>query len=53
MRSPTEKMVETVARWYTPAVVGIAAVLASVPWAFGHDIGQVQPRSLSVLCRRA
>ena len=40
MRSPTEKMVETVARWYTPAVVALAALLASIPWAISHDVGQ-------------
>jgi len=39
-RSRTEKMVETVAKWYTPIVVFSAIVLATVPWAFGRDIGK-------------
>jgi len=38
-RSPTEKLVEKVAKWYTPLVVFGAATMATIPWAFGRDTG--------------
>jgi Cd2+/Zn2+-exporting ATPase len=38
-RSPTEKLVEKVAKWYTPLVVLGAATMATVPWAFGRETG--------------
>ena len=34
-KSPSERWVDSFARWYTPAVVGIAAVVAAVPPLFG------------------
>ena len=39
-RSPTEKLVDTFARAYTPAVVGIAVMLATVPWFWGTEVGR-------------
>jgi Zn2+/Cd2+-exporting ATPase len=39
-RSPTEKLVDTFARSYTPAVVGLAAILATIPWLWGTEIGR-------------
>jgi Zn2+/Cd2+-exporting ATPase len=39
-RSATEKLVDEFARWYTPVVVFAAALMCSIPWAFGSDIGK-------------
>jgi len=39
-RSPTEKMVDAFARAYTPAVVSVAAVLATFPWLWGTETGR-------------
>ena len=39
-RSPTEKLVDTFARAYTPAVVGMAMMLATIPWFWGTEIGR-------------
>lgn len=38
-RSPTEQIVERVARVYTPVVVLVALLLATIPWAFGDEVG--------------
>ncbi|KAH9258978.1 hypothetical protein BASA81_002598 [Batrachochytrium salamandrivorans] len=38
-RSPTEQIVERVARIYTPLVVFIALLLATIPWSQGDEIG--------------
>lgn len=34
-KSPSERWVDSFARWYTPAVVGVAALVAAVPPLFG------------------
>jgi Zn2+/Cd2+-exporting ATPase len=39
-RSPTEKMVDTFARAYTPAVVATAAIMATLPWLWGFETGR-------------
>jgi Zn2+/Cd2+-exporting ATPase len=39
-RSPTEKMVDTFARAYTPAVVAAAAIMATLPWLWGLETGR-------------
>lgn len=39
-RSPTEMMVDSFARSYTPSVIFIAAIMCTVPWYFGTDIGR-------------
>uniref|UniRef100_A0A7S3L7V9 HMA domain-containing protein n=1 Tax=Amphora coffeiformis TaxID=265554 RepID=A0A7S3L7V9_9STRA len=38
--SETEKMIDSFARAYTPAVVAIASVLCTVPWLWGIQTGQ-------------
>ena len=38
--SETEKLIDAFARAYTPSVVAIAAVLCTVPWAWGTETGQ-------------
>jgi Cd2+/Zn2+-exporting ATPase len=38
--SPTEKMIDSFARAYTPAVVSMAAIMATVPWIFGVETGR-------------
>ena len=38
-RSPTEQMVQTLAKYYTPLVVLVAIGLASIPWAWGNETG--------------
>ncbi|KAL7517971.1 hypothetical protein ACHAWX_002839 [Stephanocyclus meneghinianus] len=39
-RSETEKMVDRFARVYTPFVVLAALCMATIPWAFGREVGQ-------------
>ena len=39
-RSPTEKMIDTFARSYTPAVVFLAALMCTIPWAWGNETGR-------------
>ncbi|KAL3803656.1 hypothetical protein HJC23_003710 [Cyclotella cryptica] len=39
-RSETEKMVDKFARVYTPFVVLAALCMATIPWAFGREVGQ-------------
>ena len=39
-RSPTEQLVQTIAKYYTPAVVVLALLLASIPWAWGPEVGE-------------
>mmetsp|Transcript_26874 Transcript_26874/g.63133 ORF Transcript_26874/g.63133 Transcript_26874/m.63133 type:complete len:1266 (+) Transcript_26874:148-3945(+) len=39
-RSPTEMMVDTFARSYTPSIMFIAIIMCTVPWYFGIDIGR-------------
>ena len=39
-RSPTEKLVDAFARAYTPAIVGMAVILATIPWFWGTDVGR-------------
>lgn len=38
--SPTEKMIDGFARAYTPTVLCMAAVMATVPWVFGWEVGR-------------
>ena len=38
-RSPTEKLVESVSKYYTPVVVLLSLVLSTVPWAWGTATG--------------
>jgi len=37
--SPTENLVETIAKYYTPIVFGGAILLGSIPWAWGPEVG--------------
>lgn len=39
-RSETEKLVDELARWYTPTVVLCALLMCTVPWAFGREVGR-------------
>jgi Cd2+/Zn2+-exporting ATPase len=39
-RSPTEKMIDTFARSYTPAVVFLAALMCTLPWLWGREVGR-------------
>lgn len=39
-RSPTEKLVDSFAKRYTPFVLSLAAFLCTIPWAWGSDIGR-------------
>lgn len=39
-RSPTEKMIDGFARAYTPIVISCAAVMATIPWLFGYEVGR-------------
>ena len=39
-RSPTEKMVDGFARAYTPVVVLLALIMATIPWINGSDAGR-------------
>jgi Cd2+/Zn2+-exporting ATPase len=39
-RSPTEKMIDTFARSYTPAVMLMAILMCSIPWAWGPEVGR-------------
>ena len=38
-RSPTEQLVQTVAKYYTPIIVLLAALLATIPWFWGSETG--------------
>ncbi|VEU38335.1 unnamed protein product [Pseudo-nitzschia multistriata] len=40
-RSPTEMMVDSFARSYTPFVVGAAAIMCTIPWYFGTETGRM------------
>jgi len=40
-RSPTEKIVDSFARSYTPVVVGIALIISTIPWLIGgKEVGR-------------
>ena len=39
-RSPTEKIVDSFAKAYTPAVVIMAALMCTIPWAWGPEVGR-------------
>ena len=39
-RSPTEMMVDSFARSYTPSVIFIATIMCTIPWYFGTEIGR-------------
>lgn len=39
-RSPTEKMIDTLSRSYTPIVMAGALFMCTVPWLFGHEAGR-------------
>ncbi len=39
--SPTEQRVKKVAKYYTPLVVGLAFLFATVPWAWGRETGEM------------
>lgn len=39
-RSPTEMMVDSFARSYTPSVIVIATIMCTIPWYFGSEIGR-------------
>ncbi len=39
-RSPTEMMIDTFARSYTPTVMIMAVLMCTIPWAFGTDVGR-------------
>merc|ERR1712151_1383416 len=38
-RSPTEKMVDSFAKSYTPIVIIIASIMCTLPWCLGTEIG--------------
>jgi Cd2+/Zn2+-exporting ATPase len=37
--SPTEQLVMKIAKIYTPCVVLLSTLLATIPWAWGYDVG--------------
>jgi len=39
-RSPTEQLVDSFAKAYTPFVISLAAVMCTIPWFWGHDVGR-------------
>jgi Cd2+/Zn2+-exporting ATPase len=39
-RSPTEKMIDTFARSYTPSVMFMALLMCTIPWAWGPELGR-------------
>ncbi len=39
-RSPTEKMIDTFARSYTPTVIFMAALMCTIPWLWGPEVGR-------------
>jgi Cd2+/Zn2+-exporting ATPase len=39
-RSPTEKMIDTFARSYTPSVTFLAALMCTIPWFWGPEVGR-------------
>jgi Cd2+/Zn2+-exporting ATPase len=39
-RSPTEKMIDTFAKSYTPSVMLMAVLMCTVPWAWGTEVGR-------------
>lgn len=39
-RSPTEMMVDSFARSYTPSIIVIATIMCTIPWYFGTEIGR-------------
>jgi Zn2+/Cd2+-exporting ATPase len=39
-RSPTEKMVDSFARAYTPAIVVTASMMATISWFWGSEVGR-------------
>ena len=47
--SPTEQLVMKVAKVYTPLVVSSAIILATIPWAFGPEIGMAYMRTALVV----
>ena len=38
--SPTEMMIDRFARAYTPTVIGMAAIMATIPWIYGAELGR-------------
>ncbi|MBY0396661.1 MAG: HAD-IC family P-type ATPase, partial [Thermoleophilia bacterium] len=48
-KSPSERWVDAFARWYTPAVVGVAALVAAVPPFFGADFSSSFYAALALL----
>lgn len=39
-RSPTEKMIDTFARSYTPSVMFMAVLMCTIPWLWGAEVGR-------------
>jgi len=39
-RSPTEKLVDSFAKKYTPVVVCMASLMCSIPWIWGAEVGK-------------
>ena len=39
-QSPTEKLVDSFAKKYTPAVIFLAALMCTIPWAWGYETGK-------------
>jgi len=39
-RSPTEKLVDSFAKRYTPIVMSAAALMCTIPWAWGAEVGR-------------
>lgn len=39
-RSPTEKMIDSFARSYTPSVMFMAVLMCTLPWAWGAEVGR-------------
>jgi len=48
-KSPSERWVDSFARWYTPAVVGVAAFVATVPPLFGASFSSAFYSALALL----
>ncbi len=39
-KSPTEQLVETVAKYYTPIIFCCSLLLATIPWIWGAEVGE-------------
>ncbi|MBI2706020.1 MAG: cadmium-translocating P-type ATPase [Actinobacteria bacterium] len=48
-KSPSERWVDAFSRWYTPAVIGVAALVAAIPPLFGVPFAEAFYSALALL----